>query len=442
MCRAVSKNTFGLACCLHTNEGELRIVITMPQPTIAIIGAGLSGLACARLLAKAGHPFTLYEAADGVGGRVRSDRVDGFTLDRGFQVLLTAYPEARRVLDYEGLELCPLYRGANVYFKNRLHRLADPFQHPIDALKNLRDDFIPWRDKWQTLVLWKESAGTKTVERRLPEMKTEDYLRSFGFSEAMIDRFFRPFFGGVYLEKDLRTSARIFLFLYAMFRQSGAAIPAHGMQAIPDQLAVSLPPGSLRLNSPVSAVRSGEVTLSTGEVIHADHIILAVSEDVAHRLLPETGVEKPKPGRSTTCLYFSTDQTLPREPILYLDGDNRGPVNNACILSNAAPGLAPKGQHLISTSIIGLPSSNELEDVVREQMTRWFGPGARQWKHLRTYQIRNAQPEGRQLKLGDEALSTVLEPGLYRCGDYVEDASINGALMSGRKAAEAVLASL
>lgn len=414
----------------------------MPQPTIAIIGAGLSGLACARLLARAGVPFTLYESADAVGGRVRSDRVDGFTLDRGFQVLLPAYPEARKVLDYDGLDLCPLYRGADIYFKNRLHRLADPFQHPLDALKNLGDDFIPWRDKWQTLVLWKESSDTKSIERRLPEMETEDYLSDFGFSDIMIDRFFRPFFGGVFLEKDLRTSARMFLFLYSMFRRSGAAIPAAGMQAIPDQLAVALPPGSLRLNTPVNAVRRGEITLSTGEIVRADHIILAVSEDVAHRLLPETGVEKPKPGRSTTCLYFTTDQPLPSEAILYLDGDNRGPVNNACVLSNASPSLAPVGQHLISTSIVGAPSSAELEDVVRDQMTRWFGPGARNWNHLRTYQIRNAQPESRQLQLGEASLATVLEPGLYRCGDYVEDVSINGALLSGRRAAEAVLASI
>jgi len=414
----------------------------MPPPNIAIVGAGLSGLACARMLARAGRPFTIYEAGDAVGGRVRSDKVDGFTLDRGFQVLLPAYPEALHVLDYEGLQLKSLYRGAEVYFKNRLHRLADPFQHPLDALANFRDPLIPWRDKWQTLMLWKETAGTLGVERRLPEMETEDYLRDFGFSDAALDRFFRPFFGGIFLEKDLRTSARMFFFLYAMLRNSGAAIPAHGMQAIPDQLAVALPPGSLQLNAPVSAVRKNEVTLATGEVIRADHIVLAVSEDAAHHLLPDTGVEKPKPGRSTTCLYFTTDQTLPPEPILYLDGDNRGPVNNACVLTNASPHLAPNGQHLISTSIVGAPSSHELEDVVREQMTRWFGPGARQWRHLRTYQIRHAQPESRQLALGDTALATVIEPGLYRCGDYVEDVSINGALVSGRKAAEAVLGSV
>ena len=139
-------------------------------------------------------------------------------------------------------------------------------------------------------------------------------------------------------------------------------------------------------------------------------------------------------------MYFSTDQKLPKEAILHLDGDGRGPVNNACVISNASPHLAPAGQHLISTSIIGAPSSSELEGVVREQMIEWFGLGAREWKHLRTYQIRNAQPESRQLKLGSDSLASVLTPGLYRCGDYVEDVSINGALLSGRRAAEAVLA--
>jgi phytoene dehydrogenase-like protein len=416
-------------------------VMPSPTPSIVIIGAGLSGLACARILTKAGVPFTIHEAADAVGGRVRSDRVDGFTLDRGFQVMLPSYPEAKRVLDYDGLNLCSLYRVSDVHYNHQTHRFSDPLHPPVDALKNINDNFIPWRDKWHALLLLKEVTSTYSIERRIEEMQTKDYLQDFGFSESMIDRFFRPFFGGVFLEKDLRTSARMFLFLYSMFLRSGAALPAHGMQAIPDQLAVALPPGSLQLNSPVSAVRAGEVTLSNGQVIQAKHIVIATSEEVAHRLLPDLG-EKLVPGRNTTCMYFSTDHKLPIEAILHLDGDGRGPVNNACVISNASPHLAPPGQHLISTSIIGAPSSNELEGVVREQMIDWFGPTAQQWKHLRTYQIRNAQPESRQLKLGVKSLNNVLAPGLYRCGDYVEDVSINGALLSGRHAAEAVLASL
>ena len=416
---------------------------SMPHssPSIVIIGAGLSGLACARVLTKAGVPFVIHEASDAVGGRVRSDRVDGFTLDRGFQVMLPSYPEAKRVLDYDGLHLRPLYRGSDVHYKHQAHRFADPLHHPLDAFRNISDNFIPWRDKWHALLLLKEVTRTHSIERRIEEMETEDYLQNFGFSDSMIDRFFRPFFGGVFLEKDLRTSARMFLFLYSMFLRSGAALPAHGMQSIPDQLAIALPPGSLQLNSPISAVRAGEVTLSNGQLIQAKHIVIATSEEVAHRLLPDLG-EKLVPGRNTTCMYFSTDQKLPKEAILHLDGDGRGPVNNACVISNASPHLAPSGQHLISTSIIGAPSSSELEGVVREQMIDWFGPTAREWKHLRTYQIRNAQPESRQLKLGLKSLNHVLAPGLYRCGDYVEDVSINGALLSGRHAAEAILASL
>lgn len=412
------------------------------QPTIAIVGAGLSGLACARALTKAGLQFTVYEAGDAVGGRVRSDRLDGFTLDRGFQVLLPAYPEARRLLDYEGLKLCPFYRGADIFYKGAFHRLADPFTHPRDALRSARDPFVSWADKWYTVVLRKEVLTTRKIERRLPEMETEDYLRGFGFSEGFIDHFFRPFFGGVFLEKDLRTSARMFLFLYSMFSTAGAALPAHGMQAIPDQLAVALPPGSLQLNRPVTCVRPRELTFASGEVIQADHVILAVSEEAAARLLPEHAEEKLLPGRCTTSLYFATDQPLPDTPILHLDGDGRGPVNHACVLSRVAPHYAPPGQHLISASIIGAPSSEALEGVVRDQMARWFGPGAHQWRHLRTYQIRNALPEGRQLRLGEGPLPAVLSPGLYRCGDYCEDASINGALISGRRAAEAVLAAL
>jgi len=410
------------------------------QPKIVIVGAGLSGLACARLLAKAGLPFTLLEASSGVGGRVRTDVVDGFQLDRGFQVFLPAYPEARRVLDYTELDLRPIYRGADVFVKNRFHRVADPVGHPIMALKGLGDEaVIKMRDRWVTLLLRKEAFGMKEPPLELEDMETEKYLRAFGFSEQMIDRFFRPFFGGIFLEKDLRTSARMLLFLFAMFDRSGSALPARGMQAIPDQLAVALPPGSLKLNSPVTSVRAGEVTLDSGEVIHADHIVLAVSEEAAFRLLPPTGAAAPLPARSTTCVYYAADEMPPGDPILYLDGDGRGPVNNACVMSRIAPEYAPKGKHLIAASIVGMPSSTELEQVVREQMTSWFGAGVQKWRHLRTCQVRYAQPEGRQLRLGTGPLSASIEPGLYRCGDYCEDVSINGALLSGRRAGEALL---
>jgi phytoene dehydrogenase-like protein len=410
---------------------------------IVIVGAGLAGLACARVLAAAGKQFTLLEASNAVGGRVRTDVVDGFLLDRGFQVFLPGYPEARRVLDYAELDLRPIYRGADVFVKNRFHRMADPLAHPLTAMKNFCDEIVTMRDKWATLLLRKEVFGLREPPRNLGDTESEDYLRDFGFSEVMIDRFFRPFFGGIFLEKDLRTSAAMLFFLFAMFDRGGSTLPAHGMQSIPNQLAVALPPGSLRLNAPVSGVRAGEVTLDTGEVLHADHVIIAVSEEVAHRLLPQTGAPAPLPSRSTTSLYFATDDLPPGDPIVHLDGDGRGPVNSVTVLSRISPHYAPPGQHLISTAIIGSPSSTELEQVVREQMRRWFGEAVvAKWRHLRTYQIRHAQPEGRQLKLGAGPLNAMIEPGLYRCGDWCEDVSINGALLSGRRAGEAVMRAL
>lgn len=413
------------------------------QPRIVIVGAGLAGLACARILAAAGRSFTLLEASSAVGGRVRTDRVDGFLLDRGFQVFLPAYPEARRVLDYEALDLRPLYRGADVFVKDRFHRMADPLAHPLTAIQNLRDQIISWKDKWTMLLLRKEVFGMREPPRDQPSMETEDYLEKFGFSENIIEKFFRPFFGGVFLEKDLRTSAAMLQFLFAMFDRGGSALPAHGMQAIPEQLAMALPPGSLRLNSPVASVRAGEVTLDSGEVLHADHVIVAVSEEAAHRLLPSADAVAPLPGRSTTSLYFASREMPPGDPILYLDGDGRGPVNSVAVLSRVSSHYAPPGQHLISASIIGSPSSTELEEVVRAQMRGWFGDAVvARWRHLRTYQIRHAQSESRQLKLGSSPLPAVIAPGLYRCGDWCEDVSINGALLSGRRAGEAVMKAL
>ena len=413
------------------------------QPRIVIVGAGLAGLACARVLAAAGRPFTILEASNAVGGRVRTDVVDGFLLDCGFQIFLPAYPEAKRVLDYEALDLRQIYRGADVFVKNRFHRMADPLAHPLTALKNFNETIITLRDKWTTLLLRKEVFGLREPPSELAEMETEDYLRDFGFSESMIDRFFRPFFGGVFLEKDLRTSARMMMFLFAMFDRAGSALPARGMQSIPDQLAMALPPGSLRLSSPVSAVRAGEVTLDTGEVLQADHVIVAVGEEVAHRLLPAAENTTLLPSRSTTCMYFATDELPPGDAILHLDGDGRGPVNSVLVLSRVSPHYAPRGKHLISASIIGAPSSTELEQVVREQMRQWFGEAVvSKWRHLRTYQIRHAQPESRQLRLGDGPLASIIQPGLYRCGDWCEHVSINGALLSGRRCGAAVMKAL
>jgi phytoene dehydrogenase-like protein len=195
-------------------------------PSIVIIGAGLSGLAAACRLHKAGRSFVVIEASDGVGGRVRSDKVDGFTLDRGFQVLLPGYPELRRMVDLEQLDLRPFYRGSLVHWAGSTHRLADPLYHPKDCFNHLWDKIAPWKDKWYTLLLRKHVLGMKSIPRRHRRMSTAEFFRDWGFSDIFLNRFLRPFFGGVFLDRELSTDSRLFEFVFAMFDRSGTAVPA------------------------------------------------------------------------------------------------------------------------------------------------------------------------------------------------------------------------
>lgn len=411
-------------------------------PEIVIVGAGLSGLACGRVLARAGVPFQIIEASDAAGGRLRTDEVEGFRLNRGFHRFLPAYPEARRVLDYDALDLRSFYHGLDIFLRGRFRRVADPLHHPLDAFRAATQDdgLVKWRDRWYLLLLRKEALGVKEIPRWLPEMQAEEYLRDFGISDQFLNEVLRPFFSGMFLETDLRTSVRMFLFLFSMLQRGGIALPAAGIQAIPNQIVGKLPGDALRLSTAAKSVRPGEVILESGESIQAKAIVLATGQETAVRL--RGGPEKAVRSRAETCLYFAADEVPGNEAIQCVDGDGRGPVNTACVLSRVVPGYAPKGQHLVAASVIGAPSSEVLDRVVREHLSQWFGPVVQSWRHLRTYRERAAMPEDRQLHLGNGPLPAILEPGLFQCGNYCEDATLNGALLSGRRAGEAVMKAL
>ncbi len=413
----------------------------MSSPVV-IVGGGLAGLCCAKRLREGGVPSIVLEASDDIGGRVRTDRVDGFLLDRGFQVLLTAYPETQRQLDYRALDLRSFLPGALVRVDGRFHRVVDPWRRPIDALRHALSPIGSIADKARVARL-RHRVVSGTLDRlwSRSERSTRTALVEDGFSDAMIDRFFRPFLGGVLLDPDLATSSRMFEFTFRMFALGDSCVPAAGMGAIPRQVAASSPPEAIRMNCRVVQVADDSVLLAGGERIAARAVVIAAEGDEAARLL---GQPAPRTPRACTCVYFAADAAPIDEALLMLDGERSGPINNLAIMSNVAASYAPAGASLLAATIIGTAteSDDRLMPSIRRQLKSWFGPAVDGWRHLRTYRIPYAQPDQTPPALDPVARPVRVRPGLYVCGDHRETASIHGAMRSGRRAAEACLEDL
>ncbi len=363
------------------------------------------------------------------GGRVRTDAVDGFLLDRGFQVMLSAYPECRRALDYDALDLQPFYPGARVRVNGKFHLLGDPWRKPGSAFETLVSGVGSLGDKFRIASM---RSAVQHDPWAQPEVTTMQRLRSHGFSEAFIGRFFQPFLSGIYLETELETSSRMFEFVFRMMADGDTAVPRFGMSKIAEQLAAALPAGCLQLNQPVESIANGHVRAT----------VIATDGVDAARLTGEQHIAPQFRGVQT--LYFAADHAPSKEPILFLDGDHKGPVNNFAVMSEVSGDYAPPGAALCSATVLdgrGLPDV-DLEYAVRTQMTEWFGPAVARWRHLKTYRIPRAVPSQKPPSLTPPERDVRLRPGVYVCGDYRDNASINGALQSGRRAAEAVLADL
>lgn len=413
-------------------------MLTRDEPSTIIVGAGVAGLTCARILHERGLPVTIVETSDAIGGRIQTDVVDGFRLDHGFQVLQTAYPEAQQQLNYVDLQLHPFLPGSLVRFNGRFHRMMDPWRHPWEGIvHSINNPIGTLFDKCR--IAWLRQCARRGQIADLfkqPEKTSVESLREYGFSDAMIDRFFRPFLGGIFLERELQTSSRMMHFVFRMLSAGDAALPAMGMQAIPDQLASHIPAGAFCLGSRAASVTSDSVRLEDGRELSASQVVLATSGQAVASLF---GQSEPS-CRGVNCLYFSADQPPIREPILVLNGES-GPINNLCVPSVVAPTYAENDRHLISVTVLEDESvySEGLEQAVREQARDWFGDAINNWDHLKTYRIEYALPEqnqGRELTTGH----ALVRDGLILCGDHLGHASIQSALESGRHAAELVLA--
>ena len=406
---------------------------------VIIIGAGLAGLSCARILQKHRINYLLLDGAEKVGGRIRTDVVEGFQLDRGFQVLQTAYPDAKEILSYPDLKLKSFFPGAMIRYQDKFHRLADPFRDLYTAAKGLFSPIGTLKDKLLVGMLRTQVAfGTLEKLLQKPEVTTLQRLKSFGFSDVIIDRFFKPLYSGIFLENELSTSSRAFDYNFRMMALGDICLPSEGMEAIPRQLLTMLDPAKIKLNSKVASLSENKVALASGETLSAPKIVLAVDQPQACKLLEVTVAPKMK---TVTTLYFSASKAPTTAPILFLNAQSSGPVMNMCVPTNVCKSYAPEGKALISCSVLkhDFASDEMLVQKVLEQMKQWFGNEVDAWKHLRTYKIINALPNQKPPLADVSSKPMQVLKGLYQCGDYGGIASIQTALQSGRLVGEALV---
>jgi phytoene dehydrogenase-like protein len=420
---------------------------------IVIIGAGLAGLTCARELVREGQRVLVLEAAEQVGGRIRTDmHEDGYRLDRGFQVLFTAYPAARRHLNFENLKQRFFAPGALLTKHGRLYEMADPLGTPGGLLPELFNPLLSPADMLHILRLRAEVARYSAAEifagKGQPggrDESIEAYLRRLGFTEqGFIANFARPFYGGIFLDHTLATSARLFRFLCKMQASGGIVLPAEGMQRVPEMLAATLPSGSLRLRARVSGIqvqdgRVSGVRLATGEAIATKQVVVATDSSAAMHL---TGEKLPTRARSSVCLYFGSRERLYKQRKILLNPAPDAYVNHATLLSNIAPTYAPPHRHLLSATILepGADDDEQIEHRARAEMATWFpAQDLQTWQVLGIYRLpfsQLAQPPGFFDSLPSHTTTTC---GLYLAGEYTAASSIQGAMQSGEDVASTLL---
>lgn len=408
-----------------------------------VVGAGLSGLAAARHLSRNGVDVTVLEGSDAVGGRVRTDVVDGYRLDRGFQLYNPAYPEGARVLDHEDLDLRPFIAGARIVVsrggRRRVDRVADPRREPSWAVPSLlaRVGSPVSIARFGAYVV---SRAVRSVESLLrdPDVTSEQALRRAGADHALMERVLRPFLSGVFLESELSTSRRFLDLVLKSFVRGTPGVPAKGMQRIPEQLATGL---DVRLGHRAGAVSARSVDVIDGDEYRAEAVIVATDPATAAGLIAD--IVAPE-ARSVTTWYFRPDcapeELADGQAVLVLDGDRHGPLVNTVVLSHAAPDYAPAGSALVSASALGVREGAEQQKAAREHLEWLYGVPTKGWDLIATYPIPYALPA---MPAPFELKRPVrTEAGVYVAGDHRDTSSIQGALFSGRRAAEAVLKDL
>jgi 3-methyladenine DNA glycosylase AlkD len=405
---------------------------------IHIIGAGISGLITAQILENHGYHPTIIEASATVGGRVKSDLVDGYTLDHGFQVLLTSYPAAKKYLDYKALDLQKLLPGATIFKHGKAQTIGDPLRKISLLFPTLRSSIGTFSDKLKILKLNTLLKKKKiTAIFKTEEKTTLQYLKDFGFSNEIINDFFTPFFSGIFLETELETSSRMFEFVYKMFGDGFAVIPKNGMQAIPNQLKNNLKSTTFKFNSLVKEVKDKHIILEDGHTLQSHITIIATD---ASPLISNLKNQETQ-WKSCDTLYFQTEKSAINKPLIGLLADEDALINNIFYHTSVAT-LNKKSKGLLSVTVI---KNHQLEEnaFIKKVVAELYSKCAiKDVTFLRRYQIKKALPMLTNLQYEISSTETKLKSTIFLAGDQLLNGSLNAAMIAGERAAMGVIQTL
>lgn len=405
---------------------------------VIIVGAGVSGLVAAYDLQKKGLKVKVLEVYSEPGGRMRSDLYGGFILDKGFHLFLNGLPEPQKVLDIDRLKLKPIYPGLLVKYGAGFNIVSNPFKKTFDLISmSIGDNSTIW-DKLKMGKLFNQIQKMGFDEIfEMPERTTLEFLTDFGFSNKIIQSFFKPLIATAFLENEMKTSCRLLHFNLKMLFTEDASLPENGIGAIPKQLADKLLPDTVRYGAKVKSVEGGKVVLNSGELIYGKSVIITCTPIDLEKIYPS--FKNTTDCLSVSNIYFSAEVPPVNKPIVMLNGEGKGIVNNVFVPSLVQSSYAPSGMHLVSVNVTKPNDFDDFElvDQVLSELSDWFGVKVNDWRHLKTYHIKYAIP--RKCNLDFKNYCQQIEPNVFFCGDYLSYGSLNAAIKSGKEVCKSIL---
>ncbi|MFT6727396.1 MAG: protoporphyrinogen oxidase [Flavobacteriales bacterium] len=405
---------------------------------VHIIGAGISGLIAATVLEKNGFFPIVLEATDRVGGRIKTDIVDGYQLDHGFQVLLTAYPAAQKYLDLDSLDLQSFLPGASIFKNNEQKTIGDPMKDMSLLFPTLFSNIGSFSDKLKILKLNKHlKKKSLAAIFSFKEQSTLSYLTNYGFSDEIINDFFKPFFSGIFLEPHLDTSSRMFEFVYKMFGEGCAAIPKAGIEAIPKQLFQNLKNTTFKFNTKVASLNGSKIILEDDTKLESLFTIIATDAKKLVSHLNNNATE----WKSCHVLYFETESRVISRKLIGLIAEKGSLINNIFYHTSLETAAQTK-KELLSVTVID--NKNFAEDVLIERVKSELKKycGIDYGKFIKHYYIPMALPNLANLKYDMAPSETCLTPNIFLAGDTQLNGSLNAAMISGERAALGVIETL